>query len=142
MKKALRTVGKEAVLFLFGGGLYALIEMAWRGHTHWTMAVLGGLMFLIVGGLNNWIPWEIPLIAQAVAGAAVITVAEFIAGCILNLWLGLGIWDYSRMPGNILGQICPAFSLAWIGLSVFAIVADDWLRFFLWGEQRPTYKLF
>lgn len=71
-----------------------------------------------------------------------VTVAEFVAGLILNVWLGLGIWDYSDMPGNILGQICPQFSFAWLGLSLVAIVLDDWLRYWLFREDKPHYTIF
>ena len=44
---------KAAALFLTGGTAYALLETAWRGHTHWTMFVLGGFLFLILGELNE-----------------------------------------------------------------------------------------
>ena len=139
-KSALHQASKALVLFLCGAVLYAAIEILWRGHTHWTMAVLGGLLFLLLGGLNNWLPWEMPLLWQIIIGTAIVTAAEFVAGCILNLWLGLGIWDYSNLPGNILGQICPQFTLAWAGLSLIAIVLDDYIRYWLWGDERPYYK--
>lgn len=139
-KSALHQASKALALFLFGAVLYAAIEILWRGHTHWTMAVLGGLLFLLLGGLNNWLPWEMPLLWQIIIGTAIVTAAEFVAGCILNLWLGLGIWDYSNLPGNILGQICPQFTLAWAGLSLIAIVLDDYIRYWLWGDERPYYK--
>lgn len=132
---------KAVVLFLCGGTAYALIEILWRGYTHWTMAVLGGVLFLLIGGLNNWLPWEMPLVLQAVLGAVIVTAVELLAGIILNLWLGLDIWDYSRMPGNFLGQICPQYTIAWAGLSLVAVVLDDYLRYWLFGEERPHYKL-
>ena len=139
-KSALHQAEKALVLFLIGAVLYAAIELLWRGHTHWTMAVLGGTLFLLLGGLNNWIPWEMPLLWQIVTGTGIVTVTEFAAGCILNLWLKLDIWDYSQLPGNILGQICPQFTLAWAGLSLVAIVLDDYIRHWLWGEDAPHYK--
>lgn len=140
--KAKHHACKAMVLFLCGAIGYAGIEMIWRGHTHWTMAVLGGVLFLLIGGLNNWLPWEMPLWMQCVCGAIIVTCAEFIVGLILNVWLGLGIWDYSGMWGNILGQICLQYSIAWIGLSLIAIILDDWLRWLLFNEDRPHYQLF
>lgn len=133
---------KALVLFLFGAVLYAMIEILWRGYTHWTMAVLGGVLFLILGGLNNWIPWEMPLALQIFIGTVVVTLAEFLSGLVLNVWLGLGIWDYSGIPGNIMGQICPQFSAAWAALSLVGIILDDYLRYWLFSEQRPHYYLF
>lgn len=64
------------------------------------------------------------------------------AGLILNVWLGLNMWDYSNMPGNILGQICPQFTLLWFFLSAFGIFLDDLIRWLLFGEEKPHYHLF
>ena len=74
--------------------------------------------------------------------ASIVTDAEFVAGLILNVWLKLKIWDYSSIPGNVLGQICPQYTLAWLGLSLVAIILDDWLRYLLFDEDRPHYRLF
>ena len=108
MKAAL----KHAVLALIGGCIYYAIEIAWRGHSHWTMAVLGGICFVLVGGINEYFPWSMPLALQGAIGAAIITALEFVAGVVLNVWLGLGIWDYSAMPFNVLGQIHPGVGAA------------------------------
>lgn len=138
----LKHVNKAVTLFLIGGGAYVLAELLFRGRSHWTMAILGGVCFLLLGGINNWLPWEMPLPFQCVLGAGIVTAAELLAGLVLNVWLGLGIWDYSGMPGNIMGQICPQFSAAWVGLSLLAILMDDWLRHWFWGEKRPKYTIF
>lgn len=142
-----RRLGKYSVLFAAGAAVYFEVELNWRYWAqtlpvHWTMPLLGGALFLLIGGLNNWLPWEMPLLLQGVAGAAIATAAEFVSGVILNLWLGLGIWDYSGLPLNLWGQICLLFSLAWVVLSIAAVVLDDWLRYWLFGEERPRYKLF
>ena len=133
---------KHLCLFGIGAFLYLFIEILYRGHTHWTMGVLGGICFLLIGLINEYLSWEMPLWLQAIYGSVITTCFEFMAGCILNLWLGLGIWDYSQMPFNIMGQICLAFSIAWIGLSVLAIVLDDYLRYWFFHEEKPRYKLF
>lgn len=134
---------KAAALFLTGGTAYALLETAWRGHTHWTMFVLGGFLFLILGELNEGLlEWDTPLILQGIIGSAIVTVAELATGMILNVWLGLGVWDYSGMPLNYKGQICLPFSILWIFVSIAAVVLDDWLRYWLFGEERPHYTLF
>ena len=135
----IRYIGKMLLLFLIGGATYILIELLWRGHTHWTMASLGGLCFLLIGGINNWIPWEMPIWKQCLIGACVVTALELVFGIILNIWLGLGIWDYTFMPGNFLGQICPQFFMAWVGVSFLAILFDDWLRYKLFKEDKPHY---
>jgi hypothetical protein len=142
VKEKLKAILKHAVLALCGGCVYFLIEMAWRGHSHWTMAVLGGVCFVLIGDINEFIPWNMPLVLQGAIGSGIVTLLELVSGIILNLWLGLGIWDYSNMPFNFLGQICLPFSLLWVALSVVAVILDDWLRYWLFGEDRPTYTLF
>ena len=109
MKEKLKAILKHAVLTLCGGCVYFLIEMAWRGHSHWTMAVLGGVCFVLIGDINEFIPWNMPLVLQGAIGSGTVTLLELVSGIILNLWLGLGIWDYSNMPFNFLGQICLPF---------------------------------
>lgn len=141
MQNTLRYVGKAIVLFLCGGSIYAAIEILWRGYTHWTMVILSGLLFLVIGGLNNWFSWDMSLIFQGVVGGVIVTIAEFVAGLILNIYFGLGIWDYSNLSGNILGQVCPQFTAAWIVLSIIAVIVDDWLRYWFFGEDRPKYYL-
>ena len=142
----MKRIVKYLTLFLVGAGIYFECELHWRYFAgtlpvHWSMPVLGGVLFWLIGGINNWMPWEMPLLRQAVIGAAICTAAEFAAGCVLNLWLGLEVWDYSDKPGNLLGQVCPQFCLAWLGLSVVAILLDDWLRYRLFGEDRPHYRI-
>lgn len=97
---------KYLFLFSFGGIVYILIELLWRGYSHWSMFVLGGACFLLLGLINEKYTWDIPLFIQMLIGSFIITIMEFIAGCILNLWLGLNVWSYADMPYNILGQIC------------------------------------
>ncbi len=132
---------KCLILGGIGGLLYIALELAWRGHSHWTMFLLGGACFLAIGAVNEWVPWCMPLWQQTLIGAAIVTLLEFLTGCIVNLWLGWGVWDYSGLPGNILGQICPQYMLLWIPVSLAAIVLDDWLRYWMFWEERPHYCL-
>lgn len=133
---------KAITLWLWGGFIYYAIELAWRGYSHPAMFAVGGLCFLIIGGINNVISWDLGFIWQALLGGAIITAVELTSGLVLNVWLGLGIWDYSALPLNFLGQICLPFSAAWVLLSGFAIWLDDYLRWRIFGEKKPEYKLF
>ena len=75
-------------------------------------------------------------------GSTIITVLEFITGCIVNLWLGWNVWDYSNLPLNLLGQICLPFSILWYFISAIGIIIDDYIRYICFDEERPRYKLF
>ena len=140
MKDKIKSIGKLLILFIIGAFVYMGVEMAYRCYTHWTMGVLGGLCFIIIGGLNESYEWDMPFLKQCVLGSCVITFLELIFGLILNKLLGLAIWDYSNLPFNLFGQISLIFSLAWVILSCVAIVLDDWLRHWLFKEEKPHYK--
>jgi len=131
---------KYVTLLLWGGTVYYIIELLYRGHSHESMFILGGLCFLSIGALNNYLPWRMLMWVQMIIGGIVITVLELIAGMILNVWLGLGIWCYADTWGSAFwGQISIPFTLAWIALSLVAIVLDDFLRWKIFAQERPTY---
>lgn len=132
---------KYLVLFVVGGLLYVALELLWRGCSHWTMFILGGVGFVYLGLINEVLPWEMPLWGQTIIGACIITVLEFATGCIVNLWLGWDIWDYSQMPGNILGQVCPQFFVLWLPVALAGIILDDCIRYWWWQEDQPHYNI-
>ena len=134
---------KQTALAVCGGCLYLLLELLWRGRSHWTMFLLGGLCFTLIGLLNEILPWEMPLLLQGVIGSVcIVTPLEFLTGCIVNLWLGWGVWDYSGLPLNLLGQVCLPFALLWVPVAIGAVILDDWLRWKWFGEQTLRYTLF
>jgi len=132
---------KYLTLLFIGGGLYVVIELLWRGYSHWTMFVLGGICFVCLGLINEIIPWEMPLWRQVLVGTCIVTALEFLTGCVVNLYLGWAVWDYSNMAGNILGQVCPQYVILWVPVSLIGIILDDWLRYWWFGQERPHYKL-
>ena len=137
-----KSILKYFILGWFGGSTYCSLEVIFRGRSHWSMIALAFILFLLIGSLNNLFPWEMSLAKQGVIGACIVTVLEFITGCIVNIWLGWNVWDYSNMPLNILGQVCLPFSLLWILLSIVCIIVDDYLRYLMFNEHMPHYYLF
>ena len=132
---------KMVVLLLIGGMTYFCIEILWRGYSHISMFFVGGICFIGIGAINEYFPWTLGIVLQSIIGDCFVTFMELASGCILNLKLGLNIWDYSNMPFNLWGQICLPFFFAWIVLSAIAIIVDDYLRYWLFSEERPHYKL-
>ncbi len=57
------------------------------------------------------------------------TLIEFIAGLIFIKGMKLKLWDYSRRPGNIMGIICPLFTLIWgaCGIAYYFLI-NPWLK--------------
>lgn len=133
---------KYLILLLIGGFVYYAFELVLRGWSHWTMFLLGGLCFVLIGEYNEHVEWDTPLIKQGIVGACIVTALEFIVGMIVNVYFGWGIWDYSNVPLNFMGQICLPFSIVWIAVSILAVVVDDWVRYFLFKEEKPHYKWF
>ena len=122
---------------IVGGALYYLIEILYRGYSHWSMFLLGGIAFLFCGIQGRAVKWRDPLIKQLIRCGIFITAAEFITGIIVNRWLDLSVWDYSNLPFNIMGQISLYFMLAFMGLCIIGIPLSGYLMYWLTGELRP-----
>ncbi len=103
--------------FAFGASLYTLIEIFWRGYTHPSMTLTGGICLSVMYLLNDTLG-RTPRPLKWLAGALSVSVIEFAVGCVVNLWLKQEVWDYSDLPFNLLGQVSPQFTLAWYGLSI------------------------
>ena len=125
-------------LALTGGIMYVLIEFAWRGRSHISMFFDGGVCFVLIGLLNELAP-ATPVSVQAMLGACTITFSELAVGLSFNR--SYAVWDYRTLQPNFLGQICLCYFTLWIPLSVFAVLADDALRYLLFREPWPAYCL-
>ncbi len=104
------------ICFGIGAFAYGLIETVVRGYTHWTMAITGGIVLMILYAVNK--NKKLGLFTRCLIGTVVITSLEFTVGMIVNVGLGWNVWDYSAKPFNLYGQICPLFSLGWFFLSI------------------------
>jgi uncharacterized membrane protein len=132
---------KHIILFLIGGCIYSAIEISARGYTHPSMFILGGLCFICIGWLNEFLDWNEPLSLQMLAGGTIITFLEMITGFYVNIYKGWHVWDYTDMPFNFMGQICLPFSLMWCLLSLIGILIDDYIRYKYFGEEKPKYRI-
>lgn len=137
----MKSLLKDFVLFIIGGTSYLGIEILYRGTSHWIMAVVGGLAFIMCGRQNKLIEWPSPLWKQSLIGGTLITVLEFVSGVIINLVLKWDVWNYSNYKLNFLGQICVPFSIIWCLLAVIAIIIYGYLRHWLFGEAKPHYRI-
>lgn len=137
----------SVLLWVWTGTLYFFIEVIWKtSHGRpemisWTMLLLAIILAVPLERFGAELPWEMPLMAQSAICGAAITAVEFIAGLIINVWLGMGVWDYSDMPGNIMGQVCPQFLVMWVVLAAVGIVMLDWMRYGIENGERPNYTL-
>ena len=117
----MKDLEKYIFLFLIGGFGYGIIEILFRGYTHWSMILTGGAAFLSLYLINNTLT-NTSIFIKAFLGMIVITALEFTVGIIVNKIFALQVWDYTNMPGNIMGQISLQFSACWYGISIIAFI--------------------
>lgn len=105
-------INTAIVVFLTGAIAYSITEIAFRGFTHWTMTITGGIIFSVLYRLHSNLQdtrlWE-----KCLLGSVIITAFEFTVGVIVNIILQWNVWDYSGIPFNILGQVCLPFTALW-----------------------------
>jgi len=104
------------------------------------MGLLAACLCVPLDLVNEYFDWDLGLMWQSILGGLTVTFAEFLAGLVLNIWLRLGIWDYSNLPFNVLGQICPQFTALWCLMCLAAIPIFDWLEYKMCGGEKPKYK--
>ena len=68
------------------GAAYVVFETLFRGYSHPSMFVVGGLCGVLVGAINQ-APrfYRAPVIVQSVIGAVIVLAVEFISGCVCIL---------------------------------------------------------
>ena len=108
---------------------------AFLGRTSLWMGILGGIAGLFIGLLNE--KTKLSILKQTIISAFFITIIEFLTGLLLNIYLDFAIWDYSKLPLNVMGQICILFIVFWFIITPFAIWLDDILRFLIFQEKKP-----
>jgi uncharacterized membrane protein len=113
----MKIIKEYSIVFAIGGVIYSLIEILSRGFTHWTMTITGGAAFLTLYMINIKMKAK-KLITKCFIGSLAITAIEFIVGIIVNRQLNMGVWDYSNQRLNIMGQVCPLFSIIWFLLCI------------------------
>ena len=109
---------RGCILFYIGGTAYMILEFLWRGRSHGSMFLLGGLCFLLVGGGASKFH-NIPVPVRPLLGSCVITGLELITGWLVNR--DHRVWDYRDQLFHLDGQICLAFSLLWVPVSLAAM---------------------
>ena len=109
---------RGCILFYIGGTAYMILEFLWRGRSHGSMFLLGGLCFLLVGGGAAKFQ-KIPVAIRPLLGAGIITGLELLTGWLVNQ--NYHVWDYRNQPFQFQGQICLMYSLLWMPVSLAAM---------------------
>ena len=137
----MRKISKYLFFWALGGALYYTFEILFRGFSHWSMYVLGGICFMFFYIQGESMGWQEPVWKQTLRCTVFVTAGEFITGIIVNKWLHYSVWDYSQMPLQVFGQICVPFMIIFSGLSVLGIFLSGYLAFYLYKEVKPSYHI-
>lgn len=133
---------KSLILFYIGFTTYITMETLFRGYSYPLMGATGALCFLAFDKINEYLPWHMDLLWQGCIGSLLVTAAELIIGLTLRLLRLPPMWDYSDLPLNYKGIICPQFSLLWLLLAMIGIILADCINYYLlWNGARPKYRL-
>ncbi len=113
---------RKLTQFCVGGSAYVALELLYRRRSHISMFGAGGVCYLLLGRLNRL---NLPAPVRAGCGAGIITAVELTAGLLFNR--RYQVWDYRDQPGNVLGHICPAFTAAWVPVSMAGLALYRWV---------------
>lgn len=142
MKKFIGKLG----LFLSCGFIYCMIEILFRGWSHWSMFVLAGFLGVFcIDSINNVLSFDCDYIVQILISTILCTIGEGISGIILNVWLQLNVWDYSKMTFGtfFFGQCNVLFCFAWmLIISIIIFYCDAYNYYILKIEPCPYYIIF
>ena len=129
-----KVIAEYSIIYTLGAMGYGLLETIWRGYTHWSMTIAGGLCFMLIYNINarhdNW-----GVLKKSVAGALAVTAVEFTIGCIVNILFGWHVWDYSQMPFSVMGQVCLGFCGLWFLLCIPIMTFSDVLQKKVFGYR-------
>lgn len=134
-------ISKYLFLWALGGSLYYAFEIIFRGFSHWTMFVLGGICFLFIYVQGKLLHFVDSLAIQLMRCMIFITSMEFITGIIVNKWMHMNIWDYSNLPMQLFGQICIPFIIIFSGLCAVAIILSGYIGYWFYREEKPHFHI-
>ena len=137
----MKRLSEYLFLLVVGGTLYYGFEMIFRGFSHWTMFLLGGICLIFCAQQGIWTRWREPLWKQVGWCIIFVTACEFITGIIVNKFLRWNVWDYTGLPFQFMGQICLPFVIIFSGLCAVGIFLSGYTLFFLYGEERPEFHV-
>lgn len=137
----MKKLSEYLFLWALGGCIYYGFEILFRGFSHWSMFVLGGICLIFFAVQGKMVHWEDPLWRQILRCVIFVTSMEFITGIIVNKWLHMDVWDYSELPFQIFGQICLQFAIIFSGLCAVGILLSGYLLYWIYGEEKPQYHV-
>lgn len=136
-----KKLSEYLLLWALGGSIYYTFEVIFRGFSHWSMFILGGICLLFCAQQGMWTNWREPLWKQVLWCTLFVTACEFITGIIVNKWMRWNVWDYTDQQFHLLGQICLPFIILFSGLCVLGIFLSAYCLYWIYGEEKPQFRV-
>lgn len=105
----------------------------------------GVLVLYGVSNLSLGIPNQVlDVIIHILIIGVGMTIIEFLAGLIFIKGFKVKLWDYSNRKGNIMGIICPSFSLIWlvVGSLYYFLLNPLLVEGISWISENLIYTYF
>ena len=99
MRKFIDPIREYVFAAGIGGVVYALLEILWRGYTHWSMILAGAACASLLYWIRKHLE-DMPLFVQCLLGTVGITLVELAVGCVVSFAVSLlvikGLMEYVR----------------------------------------------
>ena len=133
---------KDIFLIGTGGALYYSLEILYRGYSHWSMFLIGGLCVFIIDILYQKRKGIFSVFYFMLTGGLIITALEGITGAFVNIYLHHHVWDYSNLPLQLFGQISLSFALLWCVLTIPIIWLSGFFHYYVFHDEQPQIRRF
>lgn len=126
IKKLIKIFIKIIFTYAFSGGLYLLIELAYRQYTFLEMYYLAGFIGLIAMFFNNIFTYRTDYLLQVFSVGSICIFGEGLVGNLLNM--DYHMWDYRSLVGSFWNdQINIFFMIAWYLIVAIIIPVLDYI---------------
>ncbi len=137
---------RKMILFASCGAAYYVIEMVYRGYSHVSMFILAGFLGVFcIDTPNNIFGYDLDYSIQILISTILCTLGEGITGLVVNIKMGLNVWDYSNLQFTFFfGQCNLFFVFAWaLIIGCFGIFfCDAYWYYICKDDEQPYYKIF
>ena len=125
-----------------GGAVYYSLEILYRGYSHWSMFLLGGLCFCIIDKLYQKRKGIFSIVAFMLTGGLIITALEGMTGAFVDLYLHRQVWDYSNLPLHLYGQVSLHFTLLWCVMTIPIIWLSGLFHYYVFHDEQQQIRRF
>ena len=142
IRNVLKNLTIKSLLFILGGLVYCLLEFTWKGKTSLEAYIVAGICFILITEIGVSYEEDETLLTRVTAGATVASFFKLMVLTTIKIYSADFVNTMMSISGISLIITGTEYILIWFVLSLLAIVFDDYIRYYLFYEDKPNYKLF